>query len=174
MPIYEFACTPCFERGVVSTWEMQFKVDDPKNSFCPACGSKGHQVILTAPMVINGDSRSKHQAADKMLTRALDEQGGLRVKPKMPMSIEEHMDTQGRGERPPPSSQHDPFKPRWGNAADVLAGATAATAETRQQGMSTGNDVRQTLSKVIPSEVVVHKEDAAKGRVPTHNARKIN
>lgn len=174
MPIYEFACTPCFERGVVSTWEMQFKMDDPKNTFCPACGAKGHQVILTAPMVINGDSRDKHRAADKMLTKALDEQGGLRVKPRQPMSLEEHMDTQGRGEEPPPTSTPDPFKPRWGNAADVLAGASAATAETRQQGMSTGNDVRQTLSKVIPSEMVVHKADADKGRVPQQNARKMN
>lgn len=164
MPTYEFACTPCFDRGVVSTWEMVFKVDDPKNSFCPKCGSPGKQVILTAPMISTGGNRQRFNEADRLTERALDETGGYKG---IRRTIED------MGGQPPPQAAPDPMKPRWGNPADILGQASAATAATRAEGNPTGNDARERLSKVVPSEVSVHPADAAKGRVPT-NGVKLN
>lgn len=164
MPTYEFQCGACFDRGLVSQWEMLFKMDDPKNSFCPKCGSPGKQVILTAPMISTGGDRQRFNAADKMTERALDEQGGFRG---IRRTIED------MGGHPPPAAAVDPMKPHWGKAADILAQGAAATAQTRAEGNVTGNETRERLSKVLPSEAAVHPADVAKGRIPV-GATKLN
>lgn len=176
MPIYEFACDDCFKRGVVSTWEMQFKMDDAKNSFCPACGSKGKQVILTAPMIAGGDRHDRFKRADEMLTRALDEQGVTRVDQRhLADHVEKRQEMLERAANgdlePPRQSQPDPFKPRWGNPHEILGQAASATALAHAEGPATGNDVRQKLSKVLPSEAIVHPADAKKGRIPQHGVK---
>lgn len=175
MPTYEFSCEPCFQRGVVSVWEMQFKMDDAKNSFCPACGSKGKQVILTAPMIAGGDRHDRFKAADKMLEKALDEQGVTDVKQRhYAPHVERLLENAERGNMEPPRQpQPDPFKPRWGNPHEILGQAAGATALAQAEGAATGNEVRQKLSKVLPSEAIVHPADAKKGRVPEHGV-KIN
>lgn len=77
MPTYDFACPKCFSRGVVSNWEMELSVKEPKVSFCPVCGEQGRQVILKAPAYLKG--RSRYAAADAALETAYQQQTGLSV-----------------------------------------------------------------------------------------------
>lgn len=158
MPTYEFACTPCFERGVVSTWEMTFKVDEPKNTFCPKCGKPGHQVILTAPMVVKAETRERSKFSDKLVERELGARGITRIEQKR-FDLEEEM-----SRHPSSSPPQDPFAIRAINPLEALAQGQGAGAHARAEAEFLGRDnspetkVLGSFPKQIPTQVVAeHK-----------------
>lgn len=125
--IYEFACDKCFKRGVVTTWEMEFKLDEPKISFCAKCGGEGKQVILTPPM-LGSAKRRDYAHADRMLESAYHEQTGRDPgsKPEPPREDPELLRSTGM----------DSMRAYWGKPQDVLnqskmSGAGGPAAEMK-------------------------------------------
>lgn len=164
MPTYEFACTPCFERGVVSTWEMMFKIDDPKVTFCPACGKPGHQVILTAPMVVKAETRERSKFADGLTKKELDNRGITRIEQKA-FDPEEAAHNAATAERRRLEEEAaNPFRPRPINPMEALGQGQSGMAHARQEAEFLGKSTVEApkvigaFPKKIPTEVVAeHK-----------------
>lgn len=164
MPTYEFSCQKCFDRGVVSTWEMAFKIDDPKNSFCPSCGSKGKQVILTAPMVIKAETREKSKFADGLTKKELDNRGITRIEQRAFDPEEAAHNAAVAARNRAAEEAANPFKPRPINPMEALGQGNASLSHAAQEAAFLGKDkvespqVIGAFPKHIPTEVVAeHK-----------------
>lgn len=164
MPVYEFACESCFKRGVVSTWEMTFKMDDPKVTFCPSCGKPGHQVILTAPMVIKAETRERSKFADGLTKKELDNRGITRIEQRA-FDPEEAAHNAAVAARCAAEEQAaNLFKPRPINPMEALGQGNASLAHAASEAAFLGKDkvespqVIGAFPKHIPTEVVAeHK-----------------
>ena len=164
MPTYEFACTPCFERGVVSTWEMIFKIDDPKVTFCPACGKPGHQVILTAPMVIRAETREKSRFADDLTKKELDNRGITRIEQKAFDPEEAAHNAAVAARNRAADEAANPFKPRPINPMEALGQGRSSLSHAAAEAQFLGKDKVETpqiigaFPKQIPTEVVARHD----------------
>lgn len=144
MPIYEFACDACFKRGVVTTWEMELKMEEPKVSFCAKCGGKGKQVILTPPM-LGSSKRSDYNNADKMLESAYQQQTGRSPGTKVEAPKEDPELLRAIGM--PTTRAH------WGAPTDALTRAQQTGASAHESA----SDIE--FGKPAPSIVHISKDD---------------
>lgn len=148
--IYEFACDKCFKRGVVTTWEAEFKLDEPKVSFCHKCGGEGKQVILTAPML--GSAKAKdYKAADKMLEEAHRAQTGRDPGSKVESLKEDPELLRAIGMKS--------TKAHWGTPQDALSRAQGTQAMAQQHAADPHTEVQ--FSKPEASVIHISKDDQA-------------
>lgn len=137
--IVEWGCFECTEAGI-----RFYEAKDP-TPVCKECGEPAVR-IMYAPMIVGAEAHQKHEFADALLRKEVENRGMTDItvaKPKQP---------QGQ------------FAPRWGNPSEIIGRGQALRS---QPGATDGFGIIKSGKRPL-TEVTAEKRDSKAPHVPTH------